>query len=654
MMAHYEMNLDLNVLNHLGINLYTKIPAVLSEAVANAYDADAKNVDITISSDCVTITDDGSGMSNDQVNKRFLTVGYQKRNDIKETPIFHRKPMGRKGIGKLSLFSIANNIEVHTYNGETKDAFQIDVNELKSFIADGENSRQHKSFTPTPITPNIDAQGTIIKLTNIRKNRTLNNVEKIRTELARRFNVLNDNFQVNINGAPLDLTDRKYFEYVSKIYIYGKCGFDLGKTCKHLTYGSEARHNSFGENYSITGWIGFVDSPERLKTSDDEENANKIFLFCRGKMGQEDILSSIRNSSNYNQYIVGVINADFFDIDNTETSQGVDMATTSRENFNQESEEYKALKEFLIEEIKHIGNDWNRIKENEGIKKAVEIEPTIEPWFNNLGKDEQKVAKKVFGSINKSLSNESERKEMTKYGILAFEKMRFAHNLSVIEEMNGDSLIDIGKTLGGVDALEASLYYQIVNGRLDVLKKFKEIIGKDENALEKVIQGYLFEHLWLLDPAWERPTSNIEMEKTIKKLFDDNVNLTDKEKDARLDICYKNFAGKTIVIELKRYNRVLSFGELVDQVNKYSTALEKCLQQQGYNPKNYEIIVILGKAINNDFAQDEKVRQAIAPMQSRVVYYDKLISDAQNAYKSYFDRHDELNDIIEIFKKLDE
>ena len=80
-MAHYEMNLDLNVLNHLGINLYTKIPAVLSEAVANAYDADAQNVDITISKDCVTIVDDGRGMNNDQVNKRFLTVGYQKRTD---------------------------------------------------------------------------------------------------------------------------------------------------------------------------------------------------------------------------------------------------------------------------------------------------------------------------------------------------------------------------------------------------------------------------------------------------------------------------------------------------------------------------------------------------------------------------------------------
>lgn len=650
-MSYYEMNIDLNVLNHLGINLYTKIPAVLSEAVANSYDADAKNVDIVISDNCVIIKDDGSGMDNEQVNKRFLTVGYQKRNDEQETPVFHRKPMGRKGIGKLSLFSIANNIEVHTFNGETKDAFAIDVAELKSFISNPENSRQHKNYEPTPITPCIEHQGTIIILTNIRKNRTLNNIEKIRTELARRFNVFSENFQVTINGEPLSLSDRKYFEYVSKIYTYGDCGFVIADTCKHLIYGEEKRNNSVGNNYTITGWIGFVDTQERLKTSDGEENANKIFLFCRGKMGQEDILSSIRNSSNYNQYIVGVINADFFDEDSSNEQEGIDMATTSRENFNQESEQYKALKEFLLEEIKYIGNDWNQIKENEGIKKATEVEPAIEEWFEKLGKDEKKAARKVFGNINKCLSNESERREMTKYGILAFEKMRFVHNLSVLENMSGDSLVDVGKTLGGIDSLEESLYYQIVNGRLEVLRKFQDIVSKDENALEKVIQSYLFKHLWLLDPSWERPTSNTEMEITIKKLFDENVKLTEAEKSARLDICFKNFAGKTIVVELKRYNRQLSLGELVDQVGKYSVAIEKCLSIQKENAKNYEIIIVLGQIVDGD---PERIQKTLAQSQARIVYYDQLIRDAQNAYRSYFEKHDELNDIIEIFKRLDD
>jgi hypothetical protein len=37
----FVMTVDLNVLEHLGINLYSNIAAVLTEAVANAWDADA-------------------------------------------------------------------------------------------------------------------------------------------------------------------------------------------------------------------------------------------------------------------------------------------------------------------------------------------------------------------------------------------------------------------------------------------------------------------------------------------------------------------------------------------------------------------------------------------------------------------------------------
>ena len=45
------MTVDLNVLDHLAINLYSNIAAVLTEAVANAWDADAETVDIRIDPD---------------------------------------------------------------------------------------------------------------------------------------------------------------------------------------------------------------------------------------------------------------------------------------------------------------------------------------------------------------------------------------------------------------------------------------------------------------------------------------------------------------------------------------------------------------------------------------------------------------------------
>ena len=41
-----EMNIDLTVIEYLGIKLYSKLPQVLAEMVANAWDANASKVEI--------------------------------------------------------------------------------------------------------------------------------------------------------------------------------------------------------------------------------------------------------------------------------------------------------------------------------------------------------------------------------------------------------------------------------------------------------------------------------------------------------------------------------------------------------------------------------------------------------------------------------
>ena len=43
-----RMRLSLDVLQHLGLNLYSNVPAVLAEVVANAWDADATAVRVEL------------------------------------------------------------------------------------------------------------------------------------------------------------------------------------------------------------------------------------------------------------------------------------------------------------------------------------------------------------------------------------------------------------------------------------------------------------------------------------------------------------------------------------------------------------------------------------------------------------------------------
>jgi HSP90 family molecular chaperone len=88
------MSLSLNVLNHLGLNLYSNSAAVIAEVVANSWDADAELVTIAVDrvQKRITITDDGHGMTQDEANKKYLTVGYQRRlsKDAAYSPKLHR------------------------------------------------------------------------------------------------------------------------------------------------------------------------------------------------------------------------------------------------------------------------------------------------------------------------------------------------------------------------------------------------------------------------------------------------------------------------------------------------------------------------------------------------------------------------------------
>jgi signal transduction histidine kinase len=65
------------ILEHLGLAAYNSVQKALAELSANAYDADAKRVDITLP-DTITngafieIEDDGLGMSRKELSDKFL------------------------------------------------------------------------------------------------------------------------------------------------------------------------------------------------------------------------------------------------------------------------------------------------------------------------------------------------------------------------------------------------------------------------------------------------------------------------------------------------------------------------------------------------------------------------------------------------------
>src|SRR6185369_14678346 len=172
----YELTIDLQVLKHLGIGLYSNVPAVVSEMVANAWDADANRAEITVSGEEIIIRDDGLGMNAHDANKKFLMVGYQKRKSEMETAKHHRKPMGRKGIGKLSAFAIADEVEVRSIKTDAKTkkelgraSFLMDVEKIE------EQAKLGKPYYPMPLddTESTFGNGTQIVLRKLKRKRSI-------------------------------------------------------------------------------------------------------------------------------------------------------------------------------------------------------------------------------------------------------------------------------------------------------------------------------------------------------------------------------------------------------------------------------------------------------------------------------------------------
>lgn len=657
----FEMSLSLNVLNHLGINLYSNIPAVLSEIVANSWDADAENVYITIGNDEISIEDDGIGMDTEDINKKFLYVGHRKRESESESPIHKRKYMGRKGIGKLSMFSIAKEIDVFSKKQSGSENYivnglRMNINDIAKVIGRENSSDKNiaSSYNPEEIScPEdlIPKTGTKIILKKLKKSTSSLTAEYIKKRVARRFGIIGEefNFSVYVNNVPVSITDRDYFHKLSYIWYFGE------ESGKYANFATNATHKQQRDNiitynnmdYKITGWIGSVETSGDLK--DGEDNLNKIVILVRGKLGQEDILSEYSEGGLYSKYLIGEINADFFDEDEMD-----DMATSNRQEYRHDDERFILLKEFVRKELKFIQGSWTDLRNNDGETKALELLPVIDTWIKSLKGDDKNYAKKMFGKINQIVADNDKKREILKYGILAFEKLRYSNHLSAIDTINVENFSIIKDVFGDLDEIEATLYYQIIKERIEVIRKFQQIT--DDNMREKVIQEYLFNHLWLLDPAWERTENTQYMEKNVLNALNVEFNkLSDDEKNGRLDIGYRLTSGKHVIIELKKVNRVVKLGELIQQISKYHDAVEKTLTESGYDNNSMEIICVLGKPVDNDDSSNHRksVSESISPWNGRIVFYKELIENAFKAYSEYIEANKKSQPLIDIFNDLE-
>lgn len=191
-------------------------------------------------------------------------------------------------------------------------------------------------------------------------------VEGLKRRVARRFSVIGpkNDFVVEINGNAVGPDDRGYHNALQYLWTYGDQNA-FASSCKNLERPAEARLSVINDELSkagisLTGWIGTVSSPSQLK-DEEGDNLNRVAIFMRGKMAQEDILDIFGQKEIYADYVIGELHCEELDVD-----EKGDIATSSRQSLKEDDPRSEALRRIVLSELRHIAGRWSEWRRADG------------------------------------------------------------------------------------------------------------------------------------------------------------------------------------------------------------------------------------------------------------------------------------------------
>lgn len=384
MTKEYFLNVDPRILELLGPNLYTNIYYVLAELIANAYDADAKNVYIVANKDDIRVEDDGHGMSYESGEiKSYLNVAGVSRTT--ETESFSksgsRRKMGRKGVGKLAALSVSENVDILTVANSERSGFVL--------------SRRPEEGHRLRAIPDLDVKfdyvndhGSAIVMRNpeYRLHKTLSAVKR---NLLKIFPLINSDFRIHvIRGSEHEIIEDFDKGVMAELGTLITLGSEFSSLCSlvpdiyprrrsELVVPKEEKNipitmkDSQGieheYNLNISGWIGTYKTTRGRKAEMTDFPDNFISLFANKKMGEFNILPVVGQNKLNEVYVVGQLHIDLFEL-----SELPDMALSNRQGYKSDDPRYAAVidcvrKELLndILRMREILTDLTKVKKKE-------------------------------------------------------------------------------------------------------------------------------------------------------------------------------------------------------------------------------------------------------------------------------------------------
>ena len=354
------MQFENSTINHLGVQMYSRLPLALGELIANAYDADAEHIEIELYDKTdekrIIIRDNGIGMSFEDINEQFLKIGRNRReNDNDKTTRKGRKAIGKKGLGKLAFFGIADHAEINTRQDKKQVTFEMDKNKLLQ--TEGKYKPQFKSES------SAEADGTEIILKRIKRQSPFK-PEALANSIARIF-IVGDEFKITIKhneNNPIEVSNDMRYKSLKKQIEW--------EMPDDIETGSDYEHAS-----EIRGVIMSTVRP--LKA-----HMRGITLFSRNKLVNTPEFFLDSTSSHAFSYLTGWLSVDFIDELQDEA------ISTNRQSILWDLDDMQELRDYLGSIIKKIIAEW-RIKRPAKERKKLQQKTSIDldEWANTMPKD---------------------------------------------------------------------------------------------------------------------------------------------------------------------------------------------------------------------------------------------------------------------------
>ena len=605
----FTMPFEPLTIEHLGLKLYGSLPPVIGELVSNAWDAEAPKVEVTlpegeIAEDSeVIVRDFGTGMDASLIQSSYLPIGRNCREDLGrvETPKLKRPLMGRKGIGKLSAFGVATELEIRTIKSGNAICIRLNYDDMKIWP-------KGKPYEPKVIAEKTgktrEPDGTEVRISKLHRSRPISK-DWVRRELARRYTIIGNKFEVFVNGDKIKPEDRR-----------------LKNDCKRTWDASEMPGGDVidsAEGLKVSGWFGLVEKSSQVDRGVD--------VFAHGKAVELETMFGLKTTHIQwgRAYIVGEVQADFLD-------EKEDNVLTGRTMAHWESGSGQKLQEWGASAVKYMLEQWLALQKKEKEEKIIKV-GKFDEWLKTRTERERRIAKRMVKVMVDDDKIEAEATgpllEVIKTNI---EFQAFQELVDDIEK-SPSSAEALLKLFGEWRVFEAREHLKLADGRSDVMQKLDEYIQK--GALEvKQIQPLFEENGWLVNPSWGEVTGQNRYTEMLRKNCKEPKSTL--EKDRRMDILGYEVGGTLHVVELKRPEKTLSRNDL-EQIERYVDWARINLIGTGPDSPRYVTgLLIIGNIGSS--AELAKKRERLAGSDIRVETFADLHHRALKVYGDVEDR----------------